>query len=111
MPSEQFQYPIGQLRPWNEWVFQIYTTFWLILKKRRLGRGIWLEFWESDETNYLNGVWSDTDLTGMLEASDSDAVDLVLPFISAIVDDCCKLFRTPETWKLFMEYVDVVDCM
>lgn len=45
----------------------------------------------------------------MLEASDYDAVDLVSPFIGAIVDTCCRLFKSGEITNIFTKYVDVMN--
>lgn len=43
----------------------------------------------------------------MLEVSEYDTVNIVFPFIGALVDECCGLLRTAKTLKVFIYYVDM----
>lgn len=73
------------------------------------GCGIWLDFRKSYQTKYLNGFFRDAGLTGRLEASDYDAVDLVSLFLGALADEFCGLYKTAEVTKVFTQYVNNVN--
>lgn len=47
----------------------------------------------------------------MLQVSDYNLVDVVSPFIGALLDQRCKLFGTAKITKSFTEYFDVVSGM
>lgn len=45
----------------------------------------------------------------MFEASDHDAVDKVLAFLSALVDECCDKNGTANITRVFTTYADIMD--
>lgn len=80
-------------------------------RKQLVGCGARLDFWRSDQTNFLIGFFGETGLIDMLESFDCDAADIVSPFIGAIVHEFRGLFETAEATNIFTEYVDMASCM
>lgn len=56
-------------------------------QKKLIGTGIWVDFKKPGKSNRFTGLFTETGMTGMLEAADFDSVDMVSPFLGAIVDE------------------------
>lgn len=69
---------------------------------------IWLNYRKWHQINYLDGFYSDAGVSRMLQASYYDAVDLVLPFFGALVDEFCGLYETAEVTKVFTQYIEMM---
>lgn len=61
------------------------------------------------QTSWLNELIRETDQTVMLDASDYDAVEEVLPFMSAIVNKFCDSLTIADITKVFTKYVDLIN--
>lgn len=59
-----------------------------------------LDFRISHQPSFLNGFFSDSDRTGMHEASDYFVVNLVSLLLGALVDEFCGLFEAAEARKV-----------
>lgn len=79
------------------------------LNESFLGCGIRLEVCKSHQTSYFNKFCSDLGLTGMLEAYDYNAVEIISPFLGSPFDEFCGLFETTGATKVFTQYVDTVN--
>lgn len=60
-----------------------------------------MDFWKSGQTNNLN-EGRKICLTRMLDETDFDAVEVILPLSDAVVDECCCVFET------LTEHIDIV---
>lgn len=68
-----------------------------------------LYVWNSEGRPGLNGVFTDDDHDGMLEAGDIKKMDMVSPFIGALIDRIYGENETCPVTKVFREYADVMD--
>lgn len=71
--------------------------------------GVQLNFQKLVPTSQLNELFTETDLAGMLQAFDCDTIETVLPFIGAMVDECCNFLTTAEIMKVFAKCVDSIN--
>lgn len=60
---------------------------------------------EGDCIGSLLGLFTETCITGMLEANNYDSLEMVSPILGKIVDSCCRNFRTAFTSILFSPYM------
>lgn len=72
-------------------LFPFLISSYLTLTPHVQAQGFFVDLRDSGQTYRLKGLFMGTDLAGMLEASDCEAVDIVFPFLGAVVDDCCGL--------------------
>ena len=57
----------------------------------------------------LSDLFMDDGLIGMLEAADIKTVDMLSPFLGALIDTYCGEFDKAPVTTVFTQYVDLVD--
>lgn len=80
-------------------------------QKQLMGSGFRLEFLRIGLSNRINGLFINSALTGILVASDYDAVESVIPLFGSIVGECCSLDKTADTTKVFTTYFDMTNLL
>lgn len=72
------------------------------------GYGLHVDFSSGESGLRLSGFFTEHGIVGMLEAKDYDVMDMVSPFIGAIIDRCCGLVDVATVTSSFTQYVDLV---
>lgn len=57
---------------------------------------------------HMNGLFTETGIIRMLEASDHGARDKNLSFLCALVDSCCDTNETAYLTRVFTMYINMV---
>ena len=69
--------------------------------------GLHVDLSKGDKGQYLNGIYTDEGLRGMLEAKDFRAFDMVFPFIGAFIDRCCDEAHSAPVTSIFTQYTGI----
>lgn len=67
-----------------------------------------MDFSVSEYGGKLTALFTDTGISGMLEAKDYENVDLVWSFFGEVVDVCCSNTKDALIIDFFTQYVNVV---
>lgn len=68
-----------------------------------VGYGLTVQFSKNCETN-CNGIFTESGLIEMLQASDVESLDKVSPFVGAITDRSCEQSTTSPVTKVCTNY-------
>lgn len=90
-------------------VLHALNDFLCDVEKRSPGYGIHCDYSKGECGGRLNGFFTETGIVGMLEAKEYDSVDMVSPFLGAIIDACCGLTDTADVTQSYTDYADLVD--
>lgn len=61
-----------------------------LVEKSSPGHGLRVEYCKGETSGRVVGLFNETDMTGMFKSSDYKALDMVPPFIGAIVNQLCR---------------------
>lgn len=70
--------------------------------------GLHVHFRKTDRTDKLRRYYTARGTIGMIEAKDNNEVDMVAPFIGALIDQCVVLNSSPVK-ACFTRYVEIQD--
>lgn len=82
------------------------NSFLKQVQRGSAGYGLHVDFSKGDHANRLNGFFTETGVVGMIEGKDYDNLDMVFPFVGAIIDRCCGLSDAPLA-SCFTRYTDM----
>lgn len=57
----------------------------------------------------ISGLCTDDSIVGILDASDHEFIDIVSPFLGALVDTCCRGFGITPVISVFVKFVQLVN--
>lgn len=86
-------------------VLRLLIIFFVEVERQYVEYGLHVDFLKSPVNGRLFGLFTWTSLMGMLEAADFNIVDMVSPFLGAIIEDCCGLVRVASIFDDFSRHV------
>lgn len=73
--------------------------------------GLRIDYSQSDCESSMSYSYAETRIQGLLEASDFDSIEIVLPFVGVLVDAFREKTKSVDVIKAFTRYVDMVNFM
>lgn len=71
--------------------------------------GLCVYFRKFGQTNHLNCYFTETEIAGMVEASDTDVSDTLFSFLDEVVNKLCALNEIADITWMFTKFVDTVN--
>ena len=68
-----------------------------------------VDFSKGNIDGKISGLFNEHGLIGMLEAADMKSIDMVSPFLGAIIDRCCAEVVTAPVTGTFTLFIDMID--
>lgn len=73
------------------------------------GYGLHVDFSKGETAGRLSGFFTETGVVGMLEAQNFDTLDMVAPFLGAVVDTCCGTEEKAPVTNTYVAYSELLD--
>lgn len=102
----------GVPRPFNfirKEVLHTLNKLLACIQRSSSGYGLQVDFSKGETSGRLSGFFTEDGVIGMLQAKHFDTVDMVAPFLGAIVDMCCGSEEKTPVTKTYVAYTDLSD--
>lgn len=99
------------MRSFNSMMRTIFSTLKNFLERcssKAHGQELMMNFSKAKKSDHLTSLFSENELSWVLEASDFDTVDNGSPFLGTLFEAFCGLCCTAEVTRSITEYVDMV---
>lgn len=90
-------------------ILRILNSFLSNVEHISVGYDLHVDFSKHSCSGTISGLFTDSGIAGMLEASDLKSVDMVSPFLGAIIDRCCGEVEGAPITKVFTQFKDLMD--
>lgn len=88
-------------KPKRKYVLHVFNICVVDVERSSPRSGLHDDFSKGVSVDHPSGVFVDTGITGMLEARGFNSIDMISPFLEAIVDICCGTGEEAPMTKWF----------